>query len=148
MIRRLPKLAQRRFSLRERQFLVCRFPSSVEICVICGSFFVVVSGGCRPAASGQPRPLVVVISGDTAGWLAPCGCASNQSGGLLRRGSYVRDLRQQADVVVADVGGAPAGRSAYDRLKFQAILQGEAALGTVAHNIGAAEAALAQTSPM
>ena len=85
---------------------------------------------------------MVVISGDTAGWLAPCGGASNQSGGLLRRGSYVRDLRQQADVVVADVGGAPAGRSAYDRLKFQAILQGEAALGTVAHNIGAAEAAL------
>src|SRR3990172_11014673 len=35
--------------------------------------------------------LVLVVSGDTAGWIVPCGCASNQSGGLPRRGSFVAD---------------------------------------------------------
>ena len=43
---------------------------------------------------------------------------------------------------MADAGGAPGGKSTYDRLKFEAILQGEQAMGVAAHNIGAAEAAL------
>lgn len=96
--------------------------------------------GCRP--SGAERPLAVVVSGDTAGWIVPCGCTSNQSGGLPRRAAYVEELRRQADVVVADVGGAPHGTSPYDRTKFEAILRGEKLLGIAAHNIGAAEANL------
>ena len=40
------------------------------------------------------------------------------------------------------MGGAAGGKSAYDRLKFEAILQGEQAMGIAAHNLGAAEAAL------
>ena len=59
--------------------------------------------GCRPAAA---RPLAVVLSGDTAGWIAPCGCTSNQSGGLPRRATYLGQLRRQAAVIAADVGGA------------------------------------------
>lgn len=98
--------------------------------------------GCRPGGAGDHRPLVVVVSGDTEGWIVPCGCASNQSGGLPRRGTYVKQLRDQAEVIVADVGGAPGGTSLYDRAKFEAILQGELAMGIAAHNIGAAEAAL------
>ncbi len=84
----------------------------------------------------------LVASGDTAGWIVPCGCASNQYGGLPRRASYVETLRSERDVIVADAGGAPAGTSPYDRLKFEAILRGELALGVAAHNVGAAEAAL------
>jgi hypothetical protein len=92
----------------------------------------------RPA----PRPLAVVISGDTGGWIVPCGCTSNQSGGLLRRGQWLRDLRRAGDVLLADAGGAPGGTSAYQRLKFEAILQGELAMGLSAHNLGGPEAAL------
>src|SRR5258708_2775423 len=55
------------------------------------------------------RPVVLVVSGDTAGWIVPCGCTANQSGGLLRRGTYVHQLRQQAEVILADAGGAPGG---------------------------------------
>jgi hypothetical protein len=98
-------------------------------------------GGCRPAAV-DPKPLVVLASGDTAGWIVPCGCTSNQSGGLPRRAKYLEELRSRAEVVVVDVGGAPGGRSPYDRLKFEAILQGEIAMGIAAHNIGAGEAAM------
>ena len=83
-----------------------------------------------------------MVSGDTAGWIVPCGCASNQYGGLPRRGTYVEQLRGEMEVIVADAGGAAAGTSPYDRLKLEAILRGEMAMGIAAHNIGAAEAAL------
>ncbi len=88
------------------------------------------------------RPLAVVISGDTAGWIVPCGCTSNQSGGLPRRGTFVRDLGDRAEVLYADAGGSAGGDSPYDRFKFEAILRGELLMGLVAHNVGAQEAAL------
>ena len=102
------------------------------------------SVGCRPplSAPSDGRPLTVVVSGDTDGWIVPCGCTSNQSGGLPRRASYLAELATGSEVLVADVGGAPRGKSTYDRLKFEAILQGELAMGVAAHNIGAGEAAL------
>lgn len=83
--------------------------------------------------------VVVIVSGDTGGWIVPCGCTSNQSGGLPRRGSFVRGFEGNNAVVYADAGGAPGGTSDYQRLKFEAILRGEMALGLAAHNIGAAE---------
>jgi hypothetical protein len=97
--------------------------------------------GCRRDDPGG-RPLAIVVSGDTAGWIVPCGCASNQSGGLPRRASYLREVRRQAEVIVADAGGAPAGTSLYDRTKFAFVLRGEADLGVAAHNVGGPEAAL------
>lgn len=100
---------------------------------------VSLSAGCRP---GPAPPLTVVISGDTAGWIVPCGCTSNQSGGLPRRATYLAQVRQQAAVVALDVGGAPHGRSPYDLAKLEAILEGERAMEVAAHNIGASEAAL------
>lgn len=107
---------------------------------------VVIAGGWyfyRPQPVNSPiRSLSLVISGDTAGWIVPCGCASNQSGGLLRRGTYVAEVRRKGDVIVADVGGAPAGTSEYQRLKFEAILRGELAMGVAAHNLGGPEVAL------
>lgn len=87
-------------------------------------------------------PVALVVSGDTNGWIVPCGCTSNQSGGLLRRGSYVRELGSKATVILADAGGAPGGTAAYDRVKFEAILKGEVQMGIAAHNIGGPEAAL------
>src|SRR5215211_6158146 len=100
------------------------------------------AAGCgdraRPAAAAGR--LVVLVSGDTRGWIVPCGCASNQSGGLLRRGELVRRLSAGgAAVVVCDVGGAAGGDSEYQRLKFEAILDGEAAMGAAAHNLGETE---------
>lgn len=92
----------------------------------------------RPAA----RAVEILVSGDTQGWIVPCGCTSNQSGGLLRRGSFVRLERVEHEVVVLDAGGAPAGTSPYDRLKFEAILDGELRMELAAHNLGGPELAL------
>lgn len=45
-------------------------------------------------------------------------------------------------MLVADVGGAAAGTSLYDRAKFEAILAGEIGIGLIAHNLGTSEAKL------
>src|SRR3954447_12924594 len=89
-----------------------------------------------------PTRLTLLVSGDTAGWIVPCGCTANQSGGLPRRGSYVESLHASAAVILADAGGAPGGTSDYHRVKFEAILRGEGGMGLVAHNLGGPEAAL------
>jgi hypothetical protein len=97
-------------------------------------------GGC--GKSEQTRPLEILVSGDTQGWIVSCGCAAKQAGGLLRRADCVEQLRRRADLIVADVGGAAAGTSPYDRLRFEFIVRGEMAMGLAAHNIGAAEASM------
>ena len=99
--------------------------------------------GCHRTQSPAPataRPLAVIVSCDTAGWIVPCGCSSKQAGGLLRRATYVHSVRQSADVLLADAGGAPGGASPYNRLKFESLLRGEIEMQTVAHNLGASEA--------
>lgn len=88
----------------------------------------------------RDRSVVLIASGDTGGWIVPCGCASNQSGGLLRRGSFVSAAGEQNQVVLVDAGGAPGGTSPYEKIKFEAILKGELSMGLFAHNIGQAEA--------
>ncbi|HLQ44766.1 MAG TPA: hypothetical protein VK137_08570, partial [Planctomycetaceae bacterium] len=85
------------------------------------------------------KPIKIVVSGDTQGWIVPCGCTSNQSGGLPRRGRYVAELRQSNRVLLFDVGGAASGSAAYDRAKFEAILKGELLMTTAAHNLGESE---------
>jgi hypothetical protein len=93
----------------------------------------------RPAVE---KPVVLVVSGDTGGWIVPCGCTANQSGGLLRRGTFIRPLHEHSFVIYADAGGAAGGTSAYQRSKFEAILKGEMLMGVAAHNLGGPEAAL------
>ncbi|MDM8009287.1 MAG: multiheme c-type cytochrome [Phycisphaerae bacterium] len=124
--------------LRRRCLVVgaCAFVMALWLCS-CGK-------DTKPE-SGTTR-VVVVVSGDTAGWIIPCGCTTHQSGGLLRRGAYVEKQKQEADVVLLDVGGAPGGTSPYQRLKFEAILKGERLMGLAAHNVGGPEVALGLAS--
>ncbi len=93
-------------------------------------------------AATAPRPWSLVATGDTAGWIAPCGCTTKQAGGLARRAAVIRELRGERETIVVDVGGAAGGVSTYDQLKFTAILRGEVAMEIAAHNIGKSEAAL------
>ncbi len=111
------------------------------IIFLCGGLHIGVCGcGGKSPSESPAKPLVIVASGDTAGWIEPCGCTSNQSGGLPRRGTYVANLRQRHEVLLLDVGGAAADSSAYGQAKLSAILAGERAMGLFAHNIGGSEA--------
>jgi hypothetical protein len=94
----------------------------------------------RPQARSN-GPLTIVVAGDTRGAIAPV-CSANPTGGLARRGELIRRARAAGPVVVADLGNAAFGDSAYDRANFSAILKGEALLGVAAHNVGPSEAAL------
>jgi hypothetical protein len=100
------------------------------------------AGTTGPSAALQTGPVTLVVSGDTAGWIVPCGCTSNQSGGLLRRASFVAGLRRQGSAIAVDAGGAPGGVTAYHRARFEAILDGELLMRIAAHNVGEPEAAL------
>lgn len=83
-----------------------------------------------------------MVSGDTAGWITPCGCAANQSGGLARRASLLNRQRQQRAMIYVDAGGTASGDSEYHLLKLHAVLQGMQQMGLAAHNLGASETAL------
>jgi len=109
--------------------------------LLCASLLLL---GCDVKSNTSPKKsdLAVVISGDTAGWLTPCGCTSNQSGGLLRRATYLKSQRAGGDVIYLDAGGAPGGTSEYHKVRFEAILAGEALMNVAAHNVGGREAAL------
>lgn len=98
--------------------------------------------GCQGSSSDNQQPLVLIVSADTAGWITPCGCTANQSGGLPRRGDFLAKQRADSAVIYVDTGGAPSGASPYDRTKFEAILSGERAMNIAAHNIGRGEAEL------
>ncbi len=103
--------------------------------------------GCdRPADRAAQRPTIaVVVSGDTAGWITPCGCTSNQSGGMARRATYLDQLRQEhAAVLYLDCGGAVGGDGdgPYQLSKFKSILAGEHLLDVKAHNLGKSELAV------
>ena len=87
------------------------------------------------------QSVCVVASGDTHGWIIPCGCTSNQSGGLLRRASFVTQRSESSLVIPVDVGGAADGTAPYQQERFKAILRGEQAMGLKAHNVGQAELA-------
>src|SRR3954451_704163 len=115
---------------RLRAFVVHAFV--LFLCFPCLCVTLVLMIGCdRRAAATAERAAkaVLVVSGDTASWLTPCGCTSNQSGGLLRRATYLKGLASDGSTAVlyADAGGAPGGTSEYQRVKFEAILRGELA---------------------
>jgi len=114
----------------------------VGLLVLVGTIVILVVERNSPPSKGFRSELVV--SGDTAGWLVPCGCTSNQSGGLPRRGTFVHSISREkmTTVYVADAGGAASGTSRYQKTKFEAILRGELTMGLVAHNLGASEVTL------
>jgi 2',3'-cyclic-nucleotide 2'-phosphodiesterase (5'-nucleotidase family) len=93
----------------------------------------------------QQQDVTVFVSGDTAGWITPCGCTSNQSGGLSRRATLIDQQRQSAPTMVLDVGGAVTGNSPYDLVKLRAILAGQMKMGLDAFNLGGPESRFTAT---
>ena len=59
----------------------------MRICVAIAGLLAIVAGCMGPSRETDSQPLCVVVSGDTSGWIVPCGCTSNQSGGQIGRAS-------------------------------------------------------------
>src|SRR5262245_2810461 len=89
----------------------------------------------RPPASAElhdARPtddvaLRAFFTGDTAGFLAPCGCESGQYGGLARRATYLRAARRPGDLFV-DLGNLVSGEGATQQAVLAYSLDGLVAL--------------------
>ena len=88
-----------------------------------------------------PKPkLALLISGRLDGYLEPCGCAGmdRMKGGLSRRHSLVRELRQKLgwEVVGLDVGGMVKGFGRQAELKFQITVNAFRQMGYQAIGLG------------
>ena len=88
-----------------------------------------------------PKPkLALLISGRQDGYLEPCGCAGldRMKGGLSRRHSLARELRQKRgwEVVGLDVGGMVKGYGRQAELKFQITVNAFRQIGYQAIGLG------------
>lgn len=71
-----------------------------------------------PAATA---PFRVFATGDTRGYVEPCGCETGQVGGVPRRGTYLRATRRPGDLWI-DLGNVTAGTGELRRLRREAVL--------------------------
>jgi mono/diheme cytochrome c family protein len=101
-------------------------------------------GGGAPAAAAatgeKSRTIQVVLSGDTRGFIVPCGCTTKQYGGLPRRATYLQGL-PALDTLYVDAGGSFHRAFDYDRIKGEYLWRGMSALKIRAANLGASEIA-------
>jgi 2',3'-cyclic-nucleotide 2'-phosphodiesterase (5'-nucleotidase family) len=94
--------------------------------------------------------LVLVITGETHGYLQKCGCSDPQKGGLERRYNFIQGLREQGlEVVPLDLGDVPPLVSedtkvihAQALLKYQTAMRAMKAMGYKAVGVGKEEFAL------
>jgi hypothetical protein len=96
--------------------------------------------GCH-GSSALPEELVIFVSGDSRGYLEPCGCRRDQAGGLSGRATVIED-RKAANRLIFDVGSMSAGTRPYELLKLRYLAEGMAKIGYDAVNLGKTEAEL------
>lgn len=83
---------------------------------------------------GRPEPLladwkdpkaVFFLTGETHGYMEPCGCTVNQSGGVARRADFFRMLTEERKwpVIGLDVGGTARRNRRQDQIKFISIIE-------------------------
>ncbi|MBX3119799.1 MAG: cytochrome c family protein [Fimbriimonadaceae bacterium] len=68
-------------------------------------------------------PFVVVLGGDTDGYLSPCGCTKPMSGGITRRATAVRSLIGERQGMYLENGAFVHGHSRQDELKAEALAE-------------------------
>lgn len=95
-----------------------------------------------PLFEGWSEPkLVLFLTGQQQGYIEPCGCTGleNQKGGLARRQSLLRDLRETRgwNVVPLDVGSQSKRFGRQSEIKFQRTADALRSMGYQAVQLGA-----------
>ncbi|MEW4526501.1 multiheme c-type cytochrome [Maioricimonas sp. JC845] len=112
--------------------------------------------GAGTASAPEPEPLledwqdpaaVIVLTGEQHGYIEPCGCSENQSGGLARRADLVRQIREERSwpVTAFDLGGALRGDRVgrtQELMKFEFTRDAQAIMQYAAVALGREEAQL------
>lgn len=119
-------------------------PFSLLLLILSGSLALLVGGlwlpGCvsRDKGLAEGEKIVVWLSGDTRGYLEPCGCRRDQAGGLPARMTLVTQEKSPYRLLL-DVGNITSGGRSYELLKFDYLLRGMATMGYDAVNLGKRE---------
>ena len=58
----------------------------------------------RPVPPAPAREWVLLISGNTEGYLSPCGCSKPMSGGIKRRGQMLKTLTVPGKTILLETG--------------------------------------------
>lgn len=87
----------------------------------------------------QKPDMVLVLTGQTFGYMSPCGCSKPQKGGLERRANFIDSLRAKDwPVVPLDLGdiSAPRKITSQDWLKYEYTMKSLAEMGYGAVGLG------------
>lgn len=89
-----------------------------------------------------PERHVLLVTGDSHGYLSPCGCTEPMVGGLRRRITAVRQLSVPNKTTVIDIGGTVDGTGRQDQMKAETIAETMKLVKVAAMNFGLEEARL------
>jgi len=103
--------------------------------------FLVVTLWLTQTAGASNGTLTLFVTGDTRGYLEPCGCRRDQAGGLPARMTLIRQ-EAFSDYLLVDVGNLTSGGRIYELLKLNYLLRGLSQMGYHALNLGRREAGL------
>jgi len=102
-------------------------------CLAFGAILIAVVSGWEPVqALGAPTRATakdetagfrVFFTGDTRGYIRPCGCSTGQFGGFARRATHLAAARRPGDLLI-DLGNLVEGKRPHERLKLSYVLQG------------------------
>ena len=94
-----------------------------------------------PAFTAWPAPAaVLVLTGEGHGYLEPCGCTENQSGGVARRSDLFKQLRGRGWAAAGlDVGGTVERTRKQTEFKFVAMTDALRKMGYKALGLGPEE---------
>ncbi len=87
----------------------------------------------------QKPELVLVLSGQTYGYLSPCGCSRPQKGGLERRYNLIQSLKDKGwHVIGLDLGDAAAQKGVHKQnlLKYRTTMRALAEMGYAGIGLG------------
>jgi hypothetical protein len=110
------------------------------LCVTLGATWLLKSSAAGPSLA-QGGELAIWLSGDTLGYLEPCGCRRDQAGGIEPRMTLVKGETSPHRLLL-DVGNLTSGSRSYELLKLDFLLRGMAEMGYDAVNLGLKEASL------
>lgn len=86
-------------------------------------FLILAGAGVVGAVTARPseEPWTVLVGGDTAGYLAPCGCTKPMTGGIRRRAAAIKALSVPDRTLVIDSGNLSGGNDRQSVLKAEAM---------------------------
>ncbi len=106
-------------------------------CLVLGALGV----GLAALPRSEPETWTIVVGGDTAGYLAPCGCAKPMVGGVMRRATVVRNAVSERTLVL-ELGPLAGDLGRQSELKAETMAELLAGMGVDAIGLSADDARL------